>query len=205
MEKRSKWIAGLAVLVVLFSGCYPQGPDFIEDLDIVVTRHEDGYDFTPKQTYAMPDRIVKITGDRIEGDAPVYIPDAIATPILAAIDKNMLALGYTKVAVSANPDLLMTPASWETTTIQYYYDYWYWWYGGYYPYWGWGYPAYVSSYTTGTLFMGLVDPDVVAANGNPIRQWSGAANGILQYSFDVTRVTRAVDKAFAASPYLKTN
>jgi hypothetical protein len=205
MKKRSKWIAGLAVLVVLIGGCYPQGPDFIEDLDIVVTRFEDGYNFSAKQTYARPDKIVKVTGDRREGEDPEYIPDVVATPILAAMDKNMTALGYTKVDVSANPDLLLTPASWETTTISYYYDYWYWWYGGYYPYYGWGYPAYVSSYTTGTLFMALVDPDVISANGNPIRQWSGAANGILTYTYDATRITRAVDKAFAQSPYLKTN
>lgn len=205
MKIRSKSIAGLAIALVVLAGCYPQGPDFIEDLDIVVTRFEDGYDFAAKQTYARPDRIVKITGDLQGADQPTYIPDAIATPILANIDKNMTALGYTKVDVDDNPDLLLTPASWETTTITYYYDYWYWWYGGYYPYWGWGYPGYVSSYSTGTLFFALVDPDVTSANGNPIFQWVGAANGILTYSYSAARVNGAIDKAFAQSPYLKTN
>lgn len=205
MRKQSKSATGFVLLIALFAGCYPQGPDFIEDMDIVVTRFESGYDFNSKQTYARPDRIVKITGDKQGNDDPEYIPDIIATSILATIDKNMTAMGYQKVDIDDNPDLLLTPASWETTNIIYYYDYWYWWYGGYYPYWGWGYPGYVSSYSTGTLFFGLVDPDVTSANGNPIFQWIGAANGILTYSYNATRVNNVIDKAFAQSPYLKTN
>ena len=203
MKIGSRGLAGVAVALMLV-GCYPQGPDYIEDLDIVVTRFEDGYDFNAKQTYARPDRIVKITGDVQGNDEPEFIPDAIATPILANMDKNMVALGYVKVDIDDNPDLLLTPASWETTTIMYYYDYWYWWYGGYYPY--WGYPGgSVSTYTTGTLFMALADPDVTSANGNPIFQWVGAANGILTYTYSAARVNGVIDRAFAQSPYLKTN
>jgi hypothetical protein len=203
MKRRSKSIIYLVALVVLFAGCYPQGPDYVEDIDIVITNFKDEYDFKAKGTYARPDRIVKITGDVRDGEDPTYIPDAIAASILAQVDKNMTALGWQKVDVSANPDMLFMPASWETTTIVYYYDYWYWWYGGYYPY----YPYYpsVSTYSTGTLLLSLVDPDVISANGNPVFQWIGAANGIMTYTFDAGRVGKAVDQAFAQSPYLKTN
>lgn len=194
----------LLTLGFLLGGCYPQGPEYVEDLDVVITNHNADYDFNAKGNYAMPDKIVKITGNLSEGDAPVFIPDAIATQILSQIESNMNDLGYTRVDIDADPNLLLTPASWETTTILYWYDYWYWWWGGYYP--GWGYPpVYVSSYTTGTLVMSLVDPTVESANGNPIPQWTGAINGLLTGVYDPIRVNKAIDQAYTQSPYLKTN
>lgn len=194
----------VATLSIFLLGCYPQGPEYTEDLDVVLTYFQDGYDFNSKSKYARPDKIVKVTGNLQEGDDPEYIPDATAALILAEIDKNMEDLGWTEVDVSEDPDLLLTPASWETTTIIYWYDYWYWWWGGYYPGWGY-YPGYVSSYTTGTLVMGLIDPTEVGANGNPVVQWTGAINGILTGSYNATRVNKGIDQAFTQSPYLKTN
>ena len=204
METKSRSITAMVMLVILLAGCYPQGPEYVEDLDVVITDYEPSYDFAAKGTYALPDKIVKITGDVTEGDEPEFIPDATAAVILAQIDKNMLALGWQRVAYDANPDVLLTPAAWETTTVLYYYDYWSWWYGGYYPYWGWGYPSY-STYSTGTLLMRMVDPDVLAAGGLPVIQWAGAINGILTYSYNATRMNTALDRTFAQSPYLKTN
>jgi hypothetical protein len=196
-------LATLAIL--LLAGCYPQGPEYAEDLDLVITYHKDDYDFQSKGKYAMPDKIVKITGNLVAGDEPSYIPDAVATAILTMIENNMTELGWERVELGENPDMLLTPASWETTTILYYYDYWYWWYGGYYPGWGGYYPAYVTTYSTGTLIMGLVDPEAVAANGNPVVQWSGALNGVLTGYYDANRISKGIDQIFDQSPYLKTN
>ena len=205
--KRRILFALFTFSLFLLWGCYPGGPDYAEEMDVVLTSHKD-YDFNAKATYAMPDRIVKITGKAVEGGDPEYIPDVIAQKILARIDDNMSNLGWTKVAVSADPDLLMLPAAWETTTISYWYDWWYWWYGGYYPGWGWGGyypPIYYTSYTTGTLVMGLIDKDVLSSDGYPIVQWTGAINGLLTGTYKATRVNTAIDKAFSVSPYLKTN
>jgi Domain of unknown function (DUF4136) len=207
METKSRSITAMVMLVILLAGCYPQGPEYVEDLDVVITDYEPSYDFSSKGTYAMPTRIVKITGDVVEGDEPQFIPDVTATAILAQIEKNMTALGWTRVPynnTNPGPDVLLTPAAWETTTVLYYYDYWYWWYGGYYPYWGWGYPSY-TTYSTGTLLMRMVDPDVLASNGLPVIQWAGAINGVLTYSYNATRINTALDRTFAQSPYLKTN
>jgi hypothetical protein len=204
IRMKSKPIAVLATLIVVLSGCYPQGPEYIDDLDVVLTNFEDRYDFNDNATYALPDKIVKITGDVTEGDDPEFIPDATAALILNQIEKNMTELGWQKVEVEADPDILLTPAAWETTTILYYYDYWSWWYGGYYPYWGY-YPSYATSYSTGTLLMRMIDPSVVGANGNPVGQWAGAINGILTNAYDANRVNTAIDRAFDQSPYLKIN
>ena len=191
--------------VFLLWGCYPQGPEYTEELDVVMTYHNPDYVFGSQTTYAMPDKIVKITGNLEEGKEPEFIPDVTAQQVFARIEENMTSLGYQRVAVEDTPDLFLIPVSWETTTITYWYDYWYWWYGGYYPYWGGYYPVYVSSYTTGTLLMTIHDKDEVSASGNPLVIWSGAVNGVLNYTYDATRVKEGIDKAFDQSPYLKTN
>lgn len=112
-------------------GCYPSGPDYVEDLDVVYTTYNDKYDFASKSTYSMPDKIV-VDVQIDKGDTTyVYMKDKFATPILEAIDKNMKDKGWTKVDISKNPDLLVSPAAISSTT--YYYSYWYdWYYGGYY-------------------------------------------------------------------------
>jgi len=207
MKRKIQIIIGF-LSALLLAGCYPNGPDYAEELDVVLTYHNADYSFGTKTTYAMPTKIVKITGNLQEGDAPSYIPDATAALILSRIEENMTSLGYQRVDISTGgADLLLAPASWETTTISYSYDYWYWWWGGYYPGWGWsGYPpVYVSSYTTGTLIMNLLDKTQLGANGNPILQWAGAINGVMTNTYDASRVNTAIDKAFDQSPYLKTN
>jgi hypothetical protein len=194
--------------LLLLWGCYPEGPNYAEDLDIVITNYNPGYNFSAKKTYAMPDKIVKITGNLVEGDRPSFIPDVTASSILSRIESNMTAMGWTKTDISdsAHIDVLLVPAAWETTTISYYYDYWYWWYGGYYPYWGWGYypPVSYTSYSTGTLIWTMIDTKEVAGDGNAINQWTGAINGILTGNYNSSRVNKAIDKAFAQSPYLST-
>lgn len=211
MKRKIFAIAGF-FSALLLAGCYPDGPDYAEELDVVLTYHNDTYEFGTKTTYAMPDRIVKITGNLQEGDEPVFMPDATAALILGQIEENMTSLGYQRVSLaSEGADILLLPASWETTTISYWYDYWGWWYGGYYPGWGWGgyYPYYppvaVTSYTTGSLMMNLIDKTEIGASGNPVTQWSGIINGVLTNTYNATRINTAIDKAFDQSPYLKTN
>src|SRR6187549_4111927 len=143
------------------AGCYPQGPEYTDDLDAVYTTYDPEFDFPGHNTYAMPDKIVVDVQIENDGDTIFeYMQPIYADPILNKIDANMAALGWSKVDVSANPDALLMPAGISSTT--YFYYYWYcWWYGGYWGGWGWYYPPYysVSSYTTGSLIMTLADPN----------------------------------------------
>jgi hypothetical protein len=191
------------VLIAMLSflwGCYPDGAEYYEETDIVYTNYDDKYDFKSKGTYSIPDKIVKITGNLVDGEDPEFVKEPYNTQVLQKIQSNMTAMGYTKVTDPATADLVMFPAVWTNTTVYYYYDYWCW----YYPYycgWGWGYPS-VSSYTTGTLLMTLV------ADGEefvqPTNVWTSAANGLMSGYYDVTRVNSAIDQAFKQSPYLNT-
>jgi hypothetical protein len=190
-------------LVAGLWGCYPGGLDYYEDTDVVFTTYDEEYVFQGSNTYAMPDKIVVDIEIENRDTTYVYMKDVFAAPILQAIDRNMLAYGWTKVSIDDNPDMVLTPAGMKSTN--YFYSYWYdWWYGGG---WGWYYPPYytVSSYTTGSFIMALADPNV----DNPIDRtpaaWLSAANGLMSGAYNVTRVTDAIDQAFEQSPYLKIN
>lgn len=188
-------------MLILFA-CYPQGPDYYEELDLVYTNYDDQYNFSSKGTYAIPDKIVKIQGSIVEGDDPEFVKEPYATQMLQQMENNMSDLGWTKVDDPANADVVLFPAVWTNTSWYYWYDYWCW----YYPYycgWGWYYPPMISSITTGTLVMTLVaDGDEYV---EPDRVWTGIGNGVVSGAFNTSRVTRAIDQAFEQSPYLKVN
>ena len=59
MKKRILF-ALFIISVFLVWGCYPEGPDYIEEMDVVITYHNDTYDFVGKATYAMPDRLLRL-------------------------------------------------------------------------------------------------------------------------------------------------
>ena len=193
--------------ILFFGGCYPDGADYVEDLDVVYSVYDKDTDFVSKGTYSLPDKIVKITGDD-EGDIE-YVNDIYARPTLAQIDKNMQALGWTKTTAD-KADVQILPAAWTTTTVfywGYWGDYWCW----YYPYYcgggGWYYPYYptYSSVTTGTLLLTMVDPKVENPVGGKKVVWTAALNGLYQASYVASRVNGLIDQAFTQSPYLKTN
>ncbi|HMG94104.1 MAG TPA: DUF4136 domain-containing protein [Chryseolinea sp.] len=198
----------MAVIPVVLLSCYPAGPEYVEDLDVTYTTYNQDFDFQSRQTYAMPDKIV-VDVDIEDGDTTwIYMKDIFATPILAAIDDNLESRGWTKVDISDEPNVVVTPGALSSTT--YFYSYWYdWWYGGYYGGWGWYYPpSYtISSYTTGSMIITMSDPNV--DNDSPINQsqtaWVAVANGLLTDAYDISRVTDAIDEAFEQSPYLKLN
>lgn len=203
-----KKITWIIILTSAVWGCYPAGPEFAEDLDAVYTTFEPDFDFKARSTYAMPDKIVTDVKIKNGDTTYVYMKDAFAQPIFQAIERNMAANGWTKIVATpiVKPDVVLTPAA--TTSTTYYYSYWYdWWYGGWYGgYWGWYYPPYytVSSYTTGSLILTMADPKTES----PIRQtpavWVAAASGLYTGVYSVSRVTAAIDQAFAQSPYLNT-
>ena len=187
-------------IIVILGSCYPKGPEYFEDLDVVFTNYDDEYNFASKGNYSIPDKIVKISGDLVGDDEPEFVKEPFNTQMLQNMESNMEGLGWSKVDDPGNTDLVLLPAGWTNTTIYYWYDYWCW----YYPWycgWGWSYPS-ASSYTTGTLVMTLVayDDDYI----EPARVWTAAANGLLSGAFNTTRVNQAIDQAFEQSPYLNT-
>jgi hypothetical protein len=197
MKRNLILIASLALLLV---SCYPGEIDSYDELDIVYTNYTESFDFASKGTYALPDKIVKVTGNLAEDELPEYVKEPYNTQMLQQIEENMTALGWTKAADPESADLALFPAVWTNTTVVYWYDYWCWYYY-YYCGWGYYYPTY-TSYTTGTFVMTLV------AYGDeyvdPTSVWTAAVNGLVSGSYNATRVTNGIDQAFEQSPYLNT-
>lgn len=202
-------ILALLAMGVFLTQCYPEAAMYYDETDIVYSNYDPAYNFASKQTYAIPDKIMKIDNDLIDGDRVNYIKEPYASVLLDRINKNMKDNGWTEVDISAKPDVLLAPSAFELTTYTTYYDYWYyydWWYGGYYPGGGWYYPyPTVDSYTTGTLMVNMVDPNETSANDRPKVVWTFFVNGLLEGSTDgfIQRYENSIDQAFEQSTYLK--
>jgi predicted small lipoprotein YifL len=197
-------ILTMVLLVTSISGCYPEGPEYYEDLDLVFTGYDNQFPFSGRNTYSMPDQIVKITGDPAEAE---FIKDIYAVPMLNEIEMNMSARGWTRVDENADVELL--PAVWTSTTVVvtggYYGGYWCW-YNPYYCGGGWYYPyPATASYTSGTFAMVMTDELELSADDSKRVVWTMAINGLMSGTYDVNRVNNAIDQAFKQSPYLTIN
>lgn len=204
----------IAIAAILLGGCYPEGPEYTEDLDVVYTTYDQAYDFQAASTYAMPDQIVvdaQKNNDTGEWE-PEYMPASFAGPILAQIEANMTANGWTRLAndpvtglPNTNAEVVLTPAAIKSTT--YFYSYWYDWYYGWGGWYGWYYPPYytVSSYTTGSMIMVIADPHVQSPINQSQAAWLAVGNGLFTGSYDINRVKKSIDQSFKQSPYLKIN
>jgi Domain of unknown function (DUF4136) len=199
-------IAGLAALgaVSLFSSCYPDYGLTETDYDIVATKYSPTANFGALRTYAMPDTIIHIDGDSTTGTNKL-LTRKYDQFILDQVARNMTAKGYTRVAVDTTkpPDMGVIVSASGTLYLQYNY-----WYGGYYGwYWGYYYPpyygGYYTTYTTGTLYINIIDPkNPKSARQYPVI-WYAAMNGLLNVTANpTTRLQEAIDQAFAQSPYL---
>jgi hypothetical protein len=188
-----------------FPGCYPEGPEFAEELDIAYTVYDDEYDFASKGTYALPDRIPRITGDLIDGEEPEFIKEPYNSNILSTIASNMADLGWTQVEDPEDADIQLLPAAWTNTTVVFSGSYWCW----YYPYYcgGWWYYPYpaATSYSTGTLVMVMNDLNAESTDGSTRIVWTAAINGLLTGTYNADRVNNGINQSFEQSPYLQTN
>ncbi len=209
--RKIKQIKLLLILVlfgitsVILTSCYPDYGLTTSDYDIVATFKEDANDFqaykTNGATFFMPDSVKRILDNSGGVSNAVGQYDQAA---LNEIEKQMIANGYTRVNNPANADVYITVGATSSENIVYYPGYWYGWYGWYYPWYGYG--GYAYSYTTGTLFVTMIDKSKIdEPNQITGAVWAGAANGILDDTNAniLTRLLSSIDKMFEQSPYLK--
>jgi hypothetical protein len=197
-------ILSFAALAVLLTQCYPEGPEYYEELDLVYSNYDPDYGFDTKQTYAIPDKIMKIDDDLVGGGDPNFVKEPYATQLLDKIKVNMANYGWELVDKNDNPDVVLAPVAYMLTTTYYYGygGYWDWWYGGWY---GWYYPYPVTtSYTTGSLIVTMLDPNDLSPDDKARAVWGFVINGLLEGSTSqfVDRYTKGINQAFTQSPYL---
>jgi hypothetical protein len=199
---------------LLFSlqSCYPGDSLPIEDFDVVATNFEPEYfDNTTSNTYHLPDTVGLLGGS--EGDDPELDRQEMDF-ILAQVRRNMDALGWTEIpeidTTGTNlPDVVVTVDAVTTRTTSVGCAPWWGWWGWYpwWPGWGWGpggcFPTYVSSFTTGTVIINMIDTEE-STEIEFRRPWNAGINGLVRNSNqgNASFVSSTIDQAFAQSPYL---
>jgi len=215
-----------ALLCALFGalsvGCYPGEIQTAAQTDLVATFHKKDADFKANKTFAMPDSIVDIS---VAAGHDTSFNHAHDAEILAKVAGELVALGYTRVDLTNPPTVkpdavvLVSAVTVDNYDIWYSYPwwpYWGWWYGwdGYWPYSAsssWYYPwspVTVTGYTTGSVFIQLVDPDVPPPDsGQAASIWAAALNGLVTGTDQqiLARINNNIHQAFLQSPYLDTH
>jgi hypothetical protein len=215
-------LSGLLGTMLIIGGCYPGGPEYTSDYDLIGTHYSQEYfNANSPSTYYMPDSLGWIV-DREDLDNIEDLTREYDEFILDEVAENMALQGYLRVDdldVENPPDVyLFTEAiAIKNTTVYYYPGYpWYgggypgwggYWpgYGGYYPPgWGGGYGAY--SYTTGTILIEMGDAKNIDEENKVINiVWTAGIDGILgsTSASNAQFVSQSIEQAFIQSPYLK--
>ena len=212
MKKNLALLGLLAVAAALIlHSCYPGGPSYYSDMDIVLTNYEEDFNFSGIQTYFMPDTVLDLADpdgeeEPVKGDLDDYT--------LEQIETNLAAMGWTKMNLdeideSNQPDIIVVTHKLITRTsgaIYYPPTYpgypWYGGWGGWYGGWGgYGYPVYYS-YSTGTLIIDMYDPATTETDDvGPV--WKGVLDGLLSNSRPdhEVRIERGVAQCFKQPPF----
>jgi hypothetical protein len=205
-------LGALAVITILGMGCYPQQPDYITSYDLVYSAYSPSFDFPSARTYSIPDSVVLITGNMVDGDEAEIVDPTYGNQIINRIKQNLNAYGWEEVNALDSPDVIMLPAVSKTENVSVYYGYgWGYWggnYPGYSPGWGWYYPGYApyySSYTSGSIVILMTDPSGLSPTNNIPIVWTAVVNGLFEGSSSsaISRIQSTIDEAFAQSPILK--
>lgn len=205
----------LLVLLFALNGCRPSENEFINEFDIVYTTYDTNFNFEGKSTFFLPDTVVILGAG--EDNAEVHRFDDL---ILEALSRYMISMGWEKLNPDSGEaaDLVLLPMISTTDFSSCIMPCWNCGWGGWggwgaYPWgwgagWGWGFPPVMgcSSFSTGSLYVTLSDPN----NVNEIAQeipvvWTGVINGLLQGSDQniASRLEFNISQMFTQSPYLK--
>ena len=106
-SKQLNWIGLVAALIIILSGCYPGGPEYVSDYSLVVTDYDPDFDFGSRKTYYMPDTINFETN--IEDDIEDRVRE-FEKIILDEVEMNMSHRNYERIDTTSaeDPDLVIT-------------------------------------------------------------------------------------------------
>ncbi|WP_020530209.1 DUF4136 domain-containing protein [Flexithrix dorotheae] len=206
------------VILTGLYACYPKGPEFVDQLDLVATQYDDTYDFGQAKSYYMPDTVTHITNDPNEDEDLTREFDEF---FIGEVERLLESRGYERITDSDTSGLVLPDLVVELKAIKskntgvgwvpgpgccYYPPGWGW--PGYpwYPGWGGGIPV-AYDYTTGSLLIEIADPSLPPLEEKIRLLWHAGFNGLLQGSNSSikNRMEEGLQQAFEQSPYLKSN
>jgi hypothetical protein len=115
-----RWSLLLAVTTFV-SGCYPDGPEYVDQMDLVYSNYDPNTVFKGNGNYYMKDSIVEFTGDTSKVK---YVNGVTAKIVLDRVKLNMSSYGYTQVFNEALADFSLVLGTVQSTyTYIYYFSY----------------------------------------------------------------------------------
>jgi len=177
----------------------PSSERLLEDL-VIYTKYDQTVDFTKFTYFYMSDSIAVIS----DKDSGMKINSSIQA-LTARIALNLTKIGYQRTTDSKTADLYIGVSYVKNVNINVYYPGWYWGYPGYYPpnYWGSGgyyypyYPAYITSYSTGTILIDMMDVKHPTADKKIPVRWNAYIRGLLTGDHTISQIEQCIDQAFA--------
>ena len=210
-----KKILLLALTSMMLWACSPKNiTTSIDDLDLTITNHKEGTNFSNYKTYAIPDSVFILTDD--ENKDTFALTSADKT-ILNEVNTQMQKYGYAKIEIADTattpPDVVLNVARLIVTQEGTGYIPGYCgggWGGGWgYPGYGYCYPgtAYDYDYSTGTVMVSMASfADFQLKKNIPVL-WTMASNGYISddtYVANTSRIRTNIARGFEQSPYLQT-
>lgn len=188
----------------------------VKETDLVVTIRDPEADYSALRTYALTDTITDLCEvDGIDlglgglgglpdgpGDDCDPLPGRFDDVILEAIEDNMEARGYQRVAIEDDPDVAIVVGA--VVRDDWYYVPGYAWCDPYYYYYCW-YPStgYVYEFSTGSILINMFDAGSDPDDLDSV--WFAGLRGLYEQSSEATgseRIREMIDRAFSQSPYL---
>lgn len=208
---KTKLLTIIALGMFILTSCtkYPPASSRVTDDLVVYTQVDVTVNFNNYKTFAIVPNVAYIDG---KDSSTLTTPNAIA--LLNRITLDMTNRKFTQVATNAHPDLGINVTAIKNTTTTVYSPGWYWGYPGYYPTGWWGYPdygygypyypTYITSYSTGTVIIDLVDLKNPTPNNQLMVRWNAYIRGLVTDTHTQSEVLQYVDQAFTQTPSLKT-
>lgn len=199
--------AVLLLGLMVLAGCYPGGPESLDEVGTVVTQRNPDARYDGLRTYAMEDTVAILSRESTANEA---LDRRFDPAILDGIQVQMEDAGFRRVDPAVErPDLWLAVGSVQSETWVYWQTWNYW--GGY---WGSGYrPPYQSSvgaasFMQGSVVWQLLDlrgvPEPIPPDPEPVVNWIAGINGAVQGSSTTEAGIRdGIRQAFRQSPYIQ--
>jgi hypothetical protein len=203
-------ILGTGLLVVSACTKYPPTDSRLTEDLAIFTQYSDTMHFNLYKTFSISDTVGVITDNNND---PTQVVNANTEALVNQIKKDMANRGFVLVSRNQNPDFGFNIVYFKNTTVTVYSPGWYWGYPGYYPpsywggYYGYGYPyypTYVTSYSTGTIQIDMINLKY-PHNNTIYMAWNIYIRALLTGDHNISDITSAVDQAFTQTPQVKTN
>lgn len=197
----------LVLAGALVSACSwgPGSMDETRDQILTVARKGETVDFSKFHSFAITDSL-----SVVEDGKKYRLNNDTTEKIIAQVVVNMNRCGYSQVNADENPDLLVDVSYIrKTNTYMYpgYWNDWDWWWNYYdYPWNGWDsfypyqMPVFISSYTTGSLVIEVLDVMSVATESSVPVVWHGLIREILNGKHTQQELLQSVDEVFTILP-----